>query len=141
MTAPEIWLIDRKWLGFHTEARCSGMMSKQARVAVATAHNEPRRTSYYGLRGHQQAYNVADRLLMFLVLDFAEVVREFHQQALTLADWDLLTAEPLEKVGDGRLQRLRDYIHHSCRNAIVASFVPVNLLACHTDDFGELTPA
>jgi hypothetical protein len=77
---------------------------------------------------HQLANNMADGLLMFLVLDFAETMREFHQQPLTLANWTPYAAEPLEKVGNGRLQCLREHIQQPSANAIVASFVLVNLL-------------
>src|SRR5215469_2306710 len=87
----------------------------------------------------EDAGQLADRLLVLLVLDFRKVARDLQQHALMGSDRPRrFFAETFVKIRDWRVEHTRDLIEPPGRDTVDAALVFMRLLVGHADHLGEL---
>src|SRR3954465_10418336 len=87
----------------------------------------------------QCAGQLADRLLVLLVLDLGEVASDFEQHALVRRNRTrFVLAQALVKVRDRRIQNAGDLEQPAGRYPVDAAFILMRLLVGNADHLGEL---
>src|ERR1700724_3842235 len=108
------------------------------RAPASLGCNPPPRNPKTRSAAGERARQLADRLLVLLVLDLGEVAGDFEQHPLMRRRRPLLLlTEPVVEICDRRIEDAGDLVKPASRDAIDAAFGFVCLLIGNADHFGE----